>query len=81
MLLIIFYLIGIILTFAFYATFGKKIGFDYSKPKSYVDHDDWDSNSAAYTSFSIFWPITVPILLIVGIIYGLHWLGKQFVKD
>lgn len=81
MYLIILYLLGMILTFGFWAKFGKVIGFDYSGEKTYVNYDDWDSNSQAYTAFSICWPIMVPILLIAGIIYGLHWLGKQIVKD
>lgn len=63
----IIYIVGFILMLLFYIKFGKKIGFDYSGPKTYSNFDDWNNNTEAYTCFSLFWPITMTILSIAGL--------------
>lgn len=79
-LMIAVYIVGFILTLLFYKIFGKKIGFDYSEPHD-NDYDDWDSNATAYTSFSLVWVITVPILLIMGSWALLTTLTRKIIKD
>ena len=71
MMFIITYIIGFIITLFLFIKFGKKIGFDYDVEKTYVNYDDWSSNAQAYTFFSLFWPIVVPMLTIIGIGAGL----------
>ena len=88
-LMIAVYIVGFILTLLFYKIFGKKIGFDYSGPQRFKrksfffdnDYDDWDSNATAYTSFSLVWVITVPILLIMGSWALLITLTRKIIKD
>ena len=66
---IIGYFIMFLITLLFWSLFGKKLGFDYDKPKTYANFDDWSSNKSAYTVFALCWPID----LIIGIITCL-WL-------
>jgi hypothetical protein len=68
---IITYIIGFIITLFLFIKFGKKLGINYDVEKTYVNYDDWDSNAQAYTCFSLFWPIVLPILTIFGLGAGL----------
>ena len=81
MIYLIIYIVGFIVTLLLFKFFGKKIGFDYSGPKTYVNYDDWDSNTSAYTCFSIFWFVTVPIITIFGLWYCLTLLTGKIIKD
>jgi hypothetical protein len=60
------YIVGYFSTFFFLVKFGKRIGIDYDVEKTYVNHDDWNSNASAYTAFSLMWPIFMTVLSIVG---------------
>jgi hypothetical protein len=51
------YIIGYILTLLFLVGFGKRLGLDYSRPRTYANQDDWKNNSEAYTAFSFGWPL------------------------
>jgi len=72
---ILIYIIGFVMTMMFLWKFGKQIGFDYDKPKNYVNHDDWDSNKQAYTVFSAAWPVFMPVLSVFGLFIGAGKLG------
>jgi len=83
LLLIIIYIIGFILTILFFNKFGKKIGFDWSNNcrNSDIYYDDWESNTQAYTSFSLAWFIIMPILAIIGFWKILTYLTNKIIKD
>jgi hypothetical protein len=53
-------------TLTFLKIFGKQIGFDYDPPHEGW-YDDWDSNVQAYTFFSFFWFLLMPILIVIGL--------------
>jgi hypothetical protein len=72
------YIIGFFLTLTFFKYFGGKIGFDYDNRK--MQWDDWDSNEQAFTAFSIFWPVIIPMLLIIGIFKMIFKFGKWFLN-
>jgi hypothetical protein len=80
-LIMIIYPIGLLLTLTFFKYFGVKIGFDYDK---YVSeggwYDDWESNEQAFTAFSIFWPVMIPMLLVLGIFKMIFKFGKWFLN-
>ena len=77
---VIFYIIGIVLTFAFFALFGKRIGIDYDAPKTYVTFDDWGSNAEAFVAFAIFWPPVVLFGAVFAFFAGLVAFAGIFVK-
>ena len=79
-LYIIIYVVGYFLTILFFKKFGKKIGLDYSGPRTYANYDDWGSNAEAYTFFSVFWPIVMSVLSIFGIIKLLQMLTNKIIK-
>lgn len=79
-LYIIVYIVGYFLTLLFFKRFGKKLGFDYSEPKTYANYDDWGSNEKAYTFFAICWPIVMGILAIAGITNLLMKLTNKIIK-
>ncbi len=80
-LIMIIYSIGFLLTLTFFKYFGVKIGFDYDKYASEGGwYDDWESNEQAFTSFSIFWPIIIPMLLILGIFKLIFKFGEWYIK-
>jgi hypothetical protein len=62
LLLILIYFVGFVLSLLFWIKFGKELGFDYDVPKDYSNYDDWDSNAEAYSAFSLFWFIDMPII-------------------
>ena len=68
-LYIIIYVVGYFLTLLFFKKFGKKIGLDYSGPRTYANYDDWGSNTEVYTFLSIF-----------GIIKLLQMLTNKIIK-
>jgi len=75
------YLIGFFLTLTFFKYFGVKIGFDYDKWESESGwYDDWESNEQAFTAFSLFWFIVIPILLILGIFKMIFNFGKWYLN-
>ena len=76
--IITIYIIGFFLTLTFFKYFGVKIGFDYDNRK--MEWDDWDSNEQAFTAFSIFWPIIIPMLLILGSWKTIFTFGKWFLN-
>lgn len=80
-LLIEIYLVGFILSLTFFKYFGVKIGFNYDDEKTYADYDDWDSNAQAFTAFSLFWPIIMPLLLIMGIIKIIFKFSKWYLNN
>jgi hypothetical protein len=77
-LIMIIYPIGFLLTLTFFKYFGLKIGFDYDNRK--MEWDDWDSNEQAFTTFSIFWPVIIPMLLILGSFKMIFKFGKWYLK-
>ena len=77
-LIMIIYPIGFLLTLTFFKYFGVKIGFDYDNRK--MQWDDWDSNEQAFTTFSIFWPVIIPMLLVAGIFKMIFKFGKWFLN-
>jgi hypothetical protein len=60
--------------------FGKKMGFDYDKPKTYVNYDDWDSNADAYVAFSLGWFLFLPVMLLIGSYLLLVFIAKKLLK-
>jgi hypothetical protein len=78
MIYILIYIIGFFLTLTFFKYFGVKIGFDYDNRK--MQWDDWENNEQAFTAFSIFWPIIIPMLLILGSWKIVFKFGKWFLK-
>ena len=58
-----------------------KIGFDYDKYANEGGwYDDWQSNAQAFTAFSLFWPIIIPMLLIMGSFKMIFKFGEWFIK-
>ena len=79
--IITIYIIGFLLTLTFFKYFGVKIGFDYTRNANDIDwYDDWESNEQAFTAFSIFWPIIIPMLLILGSCKTIFTFGKWFLN-
>jgi hypothetical protein len=79
--IITIYIIGFLLTLTFFKYFGVKIGFDYTRNANDIDwYDDWESNEQAFTAFSIFWPIIIPMLLILGSCKTIFTFGKWYLK-
>ena len=79
--IITIYIIGFFLTLTFFKYFGVKIGFDYDKKENELHGwDDWDSNEQAFTAFSIFWPIIIPMLLILGSFKMIFKFCKWYLK-
>jgi len=79
--IITIYIIGFFLTLTFFKYFGVKIGFDYDRNENEIHGwDDWDSNEQAFTAFSLFWPIIIPMLLVMGIIRGTFLFCKWYLK-
>jgi hypothetical protein len=80
-LIMIIYPIGFLLTLTFFKYFGVKIGFDYDKYASEGGwYDDWESNEQAFTVFSIFWPVIISMILIIGIFKMIFKFGKWYLK-
>lgn len=80
-LIMIIYPIGFLLTLTFFKFFGVKIGFDYDNEKTYAEYDDWDSNAHAFTTFSLMWPVIVPMLLIIGIFKIVFKFSKWYINE
>lgn len=60
------YLVGFVITLIVLIKYGKsKFGFDFDRPKTYVNYDDYDSSGQAYLWFSIGWFILAPIGIII----------------
>jgi hypothetical protein len=79
--IITIYIIGFFLTLTFFKYFGVKIGFDYDKYASEGGwYDDWESNEQAFTAFSLFWPVIIPMMLIIGIFKMIFIFGKWYIK-
>jgi hypothetical protein len=79
--IITIYIIGFFLTLTFFKYFGVKIGFDYDKYASEGGwYDDWESNEQAFTAFSLFWPVIIPMILIIGIFKMIFKFGKWYLK-
>jgi hypothetical protein len=45
-----------------------------------MEWDDWDSNEQAFTAFSLFWPVIIPMMLIIGIFKMIFKFGKWYLK-
>jgi len=79
--IITIYIIGFLLTLTFFKYFGVKIGFNYDKKENELHGwDDWESNEQAFTAFSIFWPVMIPMLLVMGIFKMIFKFGKWYIK-
>jgi len=80
-LIMIIYSIGFLLTLTFFKYFGVKIGFDYNRDANDIDwYDDWESNEQAFTAYAVFWPVIVPMLLIILIWKMIFKFGKWYLK-
>ena len=80
-MIMIIYPIGFLLTLTFFKYFGVKIGFDYTRNANDIDwYDDWNSNEQAFTAFSLFWPIIIPMLLVMGIWKTIFTFGKWYIN-
>ena len=80
-IIMIVYPIGFLLTLTFFKYCGVKIGFDYTRNANDIDwYDDWDSNEQAFTAFSLFWPIIIPMLLVMGIWKTIFTFGKWYIN-
>lgn len=79
MIYVLYYIIGFILTLTFLKLFGKKMGIDYDPPHE-PDYDDYENNAQAYLFFSLFWFVTGPIFIIVGLIQVLYKFSQWFMK-
>ena len=80
-MMVTIYIIGFFITLTFFKYFGVKIGFDYTRNANDIDwYDDWESNEQAFTAFSIFWPIIIPMLLILGSCKTIFTFGKWFLN-
>ena len=82
-LIMIIYPIGFLLTLTFFKYVGVKIGFDYTRNTNDIYHDwydDWENNEQAFTAFSIFWPVMIPMLLVMGIFKMIFKFGKWYIK-
>ncbi len=81
MIITLVYFSGFLLTLTFFKYFGKRIGFDYDK---YANdggwYDDWESNEQAFTAFSLFWPVIIPMMLVLGIFKVIFKFGKWYIK-
>jgi hypothetical protein len=81
--IITIYIIGFFLTLTFFKYFGVKIGFDYTRNANDIYHDwydDWENNEQAFTTFSIFWPVIIPMLLLMCIWKIVFKFGKWFLN-
>jgi hypothetical protein len=75
MLYLIIYIVGIPISVIFLTKFGKHMGlYDYDKPKTYADFDDYSSNGSAYLAFSTMWPIFY-------LMHGVAFLNKRLVTS
>lgn len=62
----VLYFLGFLSSVVALSAFGKKMGFDFDKPKTYVNYDDWSSNKSAFTAFSLVWPIFWSFMSLAG---------------
>ena len=76
-MMVTIYIIGFFITLTFFKYFGVKIGFDYDNER---DEDDWRSNTQAFTTFSICWPLIIPMLLILGSFKLIFNFGKWYLN-
>lgn len=75
------YLIGFLITLTFLKFFGKRIGLDFEDvPLSARWPDDWDDNAEAYFGFSMLWPITVSVGLLLGSFKILSKFSEWYLK-
>jgi uncharacterized paraquat-inducible protein A len=65
-LIMLIYPIGFLLTLTFFKYFGVKIGLDYDEWSKNEWYDDYESNAEAYLVFSVAWPITMTLLIVIG---------------
>ena len=61
----LWYGIGFLFTLIFLSIFGKKLGYDYDNRND--EYDDWESNSHAYSVFSLIWPVFMFFNLMWGL--------------
>lgn len=80
-ILIVVYAIGYIMSLLILIKWGKKMGFDYSKPKTYADFDDWNNNVEAYTGISLASWLFILAIIIIGLWKGLTYITSKYVKD
>ena len=80
-LFILIYAIGYILSLFILIKWGKKMGFDYSRPKTYVNYDDWDNNAQAYTAISLASWAFIIVMSLVGLWKLLKKITERFVRD
>ena len=80
-LLISTYIIGYVISLVILIKWGKKMGFDYSKPKTYADYDDWNNNVEAYTGISLASWLFILVIIISVIFKGLKYITSKYVKD
>jgi hypothetical protein len=81
-LIMLIYPIGFLLTLTFFKYFGERSGMGgyNGGPYEGYDYDDWDSNEQAFTAFSLFWPVIIPMLLVMGIWKIVFKFGKWFLN-
>lgn len=80
-ILISTYIIGYVISLVILIKWGKKMGFDYSKPKTYADYDDWNNNIEAYTGISLASWLFILVIIISVIFKGLKYITSKYVKD
>jgi hypothetical protein len=72
------YLTGYFVTLTFLKFFGKKLGVDFDGGSPWLD--DFQSNAEAYSAFSLFWFLTVPIALVMGSLSLLDKVSRKYMK-
>jgi hypothetical protein len=53
--LVVFYVVGFLITLIILFKFHKELGFDFNQPKNDFIYHDWDVNTKIFIFFSITW--------------------------
>lgn len=78
-MIILLYILGFLVTLFVLSRYGKThFGFDYDKPRTYANYDDWSSNAQAFTAWSLGWPVFVSVHLILFLFKKLTLLYNIF---
>lgn len=82
---IIIYVLGYLASIVLLHKYHKQLGMNYNIPKTYVNHDDWNSNAQAFACFSIvwfaFWGLTLFVYLMRKIIKFSSWVENKSNKS
>lgn len=77
---LLIYVAGIFVTLLILKLFGKKLIYDYDKPRSYIDPDSYSSNTEAYLMHSLAWVLFWFMVIALGIWSTLLWITKNVFK-